>query len=267
MRNIKHIISTCNPEIKEITKLHDSKFRKNSNKCLFQNIRAIETALQANLKLDKIYITEPNLQLILNLFKSYNINNSLITLVSESIINKISTLKNSSGIVATFYIKENNIKTLKSCTSGLVLAQINDPGNMGTLIRTSVACNIKNIFIIEGADPYSSKVIQASAGTIALADIYQISWQELIDYKEDLKLYALVAKNGESIFNENFCKPADNNNILLVVGNEANGIKAEWLNDCNKLITLKMPGNTESLNAAIAGSIALYIAFCQNNNI
>lgn len=259
MKNIKTITSILNPEIKQISKLNNSKNRKKTDKCIFQNIRTIETALQAKLKLNRIYLTKDNLEIILNLFKSFNLDQNLITLVSESVIKKISTLKTPSGIVAVFFIPENNLNNLDGINSGLVLADISDPGNMGTLIRTAAACDIKNIFVIEGANPYSNKVIQSSAGTIALTKIYQITWQDLILMKKKLKLYAMVTKDGENISKIN-----TTNNVLLVVGNEANGIKSQWLKDCDKLITLPMPGNTESLNAAVAGSIALYLVFCKS---
>lgn len=248
MKNIKFINSTKNLEIKEVIKILNSK--KKTDKFIFQNIRAIETALNSGIKLYKIFLTEKNLNLVLDLLK---IDLNLIRIVPEFIIDKISSLKNCSGIVAVFYIKENNIKDLKS--KGLVLSDIKDPGNMGTLIRTAVSCNIKNIIIIDGVNPYLPKVIQASAGTIALANIYKTDWQNLILNKKNLKLCALVPKNGELINNIDI----NLSNILLIVGNEANGIEEKWLKYCDKLITLKMTGDVESLNAAVAGSIALYI--------
>jgi TrmH family RNA methyltransferase len=128
---------------------------------------------------------------------------------------------------------------------------------MGTLIRSAIAMGIKSVVIVEGTDPWSPKVIQASAGTIIQANVFQIGWDQLIKNKKNLKLCALVVKGGK--------KPnqIDFKDILLVVGNEANGIPDNWLSKCEEKMTLPMPGNTESLNAAIAGSIALYLAFAK----
>ncbi len=254
---MKYITSLINPEIKSIVKLHNAKERRETNKCIFQGIRTIETALESGLELDKIYITQDNLKNTINLFNKFNLSEKLIRIVSDHIINKISTLKTNPGLVAIFYNKKFDINKLNE---GLVLAQIMDPGNMGTLIRTAASCNIKSIVIVEGTDPWSTKVIQASAGTIALVNIFELSWSELLKIKEKnkLKLYALVPQNGYSI------DSIKKDNALLVVGNEGNGLPNQWIENCDKSITLKMPGNTESLNAAVAGSIALYLTFCKN---
>ena len=78
-------------------------------------------------------------------------------------------------------------------------------------------------------------------------------------HKHQYRLYALVVSGGNSL------DTVDASKALLVVGNEARGIPAELLAQCDESITLPMPGGTESLNAAVAGSIALYIAFCKKN--
>lgn len=118
----------------------------------------------------------------------------------------------------------------------------------------------KNVIIVQGCDPWSPKVIQASAGTIALVSIIQCSWEELIAKKGSTKLCALVVKDGY--------KPEDLDlkKSLLVVGNEAQGLPEAWIGQCEQKMTIPMPGNTESLNAAVAGSIALYLCCNQQKN-
>ena len=139
-------------------------------------------------------------------------------------------------------------------TQGLVCANIQDPGNLGTLIRTSVAMGKKSIVLIDSADAWSHKVVQASAGAIGFIKIFNLSWQELKKYKNKFKLCALVSNGGQKPTKEN------TNNALFVIGNEANGIPKQCINDCDMQITLPMPGKTESLNAAICGSIILYLS-------
>lgn len=96
-------------------------------------------------------------------------------------------------------------------------------------------------------------MVQATAGTIGMVHIIETDWQTLRTYHAD-KLCALVATGGKTP--EELDKSKQR---LLVVGNEAHGIPSEWLTDCNEKLTLPMPGSTESLNAAIAASIALYL--------
>lgn len=244
---MKYISSLQNVEIKELVALQSNKGRKQLKKCIFQGLRTIETGLNSALKLDKIYATEASLSKISNLISPEN-----IILISEQVSQKISTAKESSGLVAVFFIPD--ALPVKDLGAGVVLAQVSDPGNMGTLIRTAAACGVKNVVVIEGADSWSPKVIQASAGTIALVNIFDISWSSLISSKKNLNICGLVVKDGISI------KEINPTESLVVIGNEAHGLPQAWQNECDYLITLPMPGNIESLNASIAGSIALYLA-------
>jgi TrmH family RNA methyltransferase len=102
-------------------------------------------------------------------------------------------------------------------------------------------------------------VIQASAGTIASVKLFQLSWQELVKtaHEKNLSLCALVVSGGKPPSAINF------SNSLLVIGNEAHGLSASMQHDCDQLMTIPMPGGTESLNAAVAGSIVLYLAYQQ----
>src|SRR5579885_2522756 len=125
---------------------------------------------------------------------------------------------------------------------------------MGTLIRTCAAMGKKSVVIIDGTDVWSPKVIQATAGTLAYVTIFQWSWNELLKHKKDIPLCALVVHDGKSPTKKIM------ESTLLVIGSEAHGIPDTWIKECEYKVTLSMPGNTESLNAAVAGSIAMYIA-------
>ena len=137
-------------------------------------------------------------------------------------------------------------------TSGIVLAQIQDPGNTGTLIRSAIGLGYKSVVIIEGCDPYSPKVVQATAGTLAHAKLFLWSWQELVQHKNNLKLCALVLNDEQ----QDQSYPADT--TLFVVGNEAHGLPQAWVDACDMTMTIPLAPQAESLNAAVAGSIALY---------
>lgn len=245
-----YISSVYNPEVKHIVKLHESKTRKEYNQCIIEGLRAVSTAISGNLKLQKLFVTEDKLEKASALAGDRS-----IIVVSDGVMKKISTATTPSGILGIF--ETPKLIDFKSIEPGLVLAQISDPGNMGTLIRTAVACNVKNVIVVEGVDPWSSKVIQATAGSIAHVNIFELTWQELLEAKKNLKLCALVVNQGASI------NDIDPKQALLVVGNEAHGIPSEWQKTCDQLVTLKMPGKTESLNAAVAGSIALYLTYCK----
>lgn len=241
MERFKKIISLNNPEIKSVYKLRNSKERYKQNKFIAEGERICSTLIDFQIRLIKIYLVEKNLN---NTPKNFP--KEKITVIPEKLMKKLSQASTPSGILGVFEIPEKKSKI----TSGIVLAEISDPGNMGTLIRTAAAMDLKSVIIVGGVDPWSFKVIQSTAGNIALTNIFQWNWQELLENKNGFKLIALVVKNGKKITKQE--------NFLLVIGNEAHGLPKKWLNDCDQLITLDMPGPVESLNASVAGSIAMY---------
>ena len=239
--------SLDNPKIKLLDQLKHKKYRKEHSKFLAEGINACSTLIQ-KLSLNSIFILEDHFEEVKKIAPE-----SKIFIINKKILNKVSNASTPSGIIAIFDIP----KTKAKLTEGIVLAQIQDPGNMGTLIRTAAAMNLKTVVSVESVDVWSPKVVQATAGTIANLSISEISWNELLEKKDKLELCALVVKDGKD------AKDIDFKNKLLVIGNEAQGIPKEWIKDCEKKLTLQMPGKTESLNAAVAGSIAMYLAFAK----
>lgn len=251
---IKKIISRQNEAVKKVFSLQSSKGRKKAGHFIAQGVRTCATLLQS-VKLIQLYVTEDMLHEGQTLLDTASLSeDNLLTYVSNPIMEKISTTKSSSGIVGVFKKPKTEIQELGN---GLVLVRISDPGNMGTLIRTCAAMNGKSVVVIEGCDPWSPKVVQATAGTIGAVTVHELSWDELLAKKGDSQLNALVVKGGE--------KPEtmSEKNNLLVIGNESHGIPTKWVDQCDAKITLSMPGKTESLNAAVAGSIVLYLAFAE----
>ncbi len=244
---MNEITSRNNQLVKDIVALHQTKKRKQMHQFIAEGIRTCTTLIQAGLQPINVFVTSPLLNETKTLIAEEN-----IILVTDAVMKKISTARTPSGILILFPIPP--MLPLTKLTSGIVLAQINDPGNMGTLIRSAAAMNKKTVAIIEGVDPWHPKVVQASAGAIGLVSIFQCSWQELIHNKGSLQLHALVTSQGKQP------SKTRRDDTLLVIGNEAAGIPADWLESCDEKITLKMPGNVESLNAAVAGSIALYLS-------
>jgi len=250
------ITSLANPEIRKVRALREKKYRIQQQQCIAEGIRACSTLLQ-NSQLAALYVIENYLDQAHTLITRYISSEAtpLIRQVSDSVMKKISTSTTPSGILGVFNIPQQPDKI--TLTSGIVLADITDPGNMGTLIRSAAAMSVKTVVIIGGTDCWAPKVIQASAGTIGLVNILTITWQELLQYKKDQKLYALVVSGGAP------ASAINRDNALLVIGNEAHGLTEAQIHNCDYTISLTMPGKTESLNAAVAGSIALYLTFAQ----
>lgn len=243
---MKEITSLQNPLVKRICELHSTKGRKKHDLYIAEGIRTVKTIIESGKNPKYLFYTEQTLHQL----KGLKIENKFLFLAKEHVFAKISTTKSPNGILAVFDIPKVN----SDLTQGTVLTQISDPGNMGTIIRTTAAIGHKTVVVVEGCDPYSPKAVQASVGTIAKVNIHQMDWNTLLECKKDLKLCAMVVKGGKAPNELNF------ENSLIVVGSEAHGLPQIWIDSCEQKLTLPMPGNTESLNAAVAGSIAIYLS-------
>jgi len=240
------ITSVANQTVKDVCSLKTSKGRQELGQFVAEGFRTIQTFVQHGYKPLATYVVKEEFEKA-----SHILDHWTFTEVSSAVMSKMSSATTPSGILSVFAIPNPQPSALQP---GIVLAQINDPGNMGTLIRTAAAMNVKNIVVVEGTDPWGSKVVQATAGSLGMLSIFKWSWKELLEHKGDLPLYALTVNNGEPLSN---LLPKG----LIVVGNEAHGLPSEWAESCTKMVTIPMPGKTESLNAAVAGSIALYLMF------
>jgi len=243
---MESITSLTNPFIKSVVALHDAKGRKEQGLFLADGVRICTTLLASKISLHTLLVTEPFYE------QGVALAGDRCIRVSQKVMEKVSPQSSASGILGIFEIPEP--PAIDTLSSGLVMAGISDPGNMGTLFRTAVAFGVHSVVVVGGADPYNPKVVQASAGTLGMVSLFEFSWETLEKeaHEKGLTLAALVMKGGES--------PAelDAKKALLIVGSEAHGIPTEWFAHIDQKITLPMPGGTESLNAALAAGIALY---------
>lgn len=142
---------------------------------------------------------------------------------------------------------------LDGAAGGLALCEVADPGNLGTLIRSAAAFGVAQVAVIGGADPWSHKAVQASAGALAAVALHCLDPQRGLEPLAGTARAALVVSGGVD--------PATLQSAprWLVVGSEAHGLRSEWLSMCEERVSLPMRGPVESLNAAIAGAIACYL--------
>ncbi len=242
---MKTLSSRTNELVKHVSALQQKRQRLSHQEFVGEGSRVCSTLIKSGMDLKNIFVTEKFVSLAREIAPE-----GKIALVPEHVMEKMSGVTTPSGMLGQFALPQKPAP--EKLEAGLVLAQIGDPGNMGTLIRTAASLNKKSIVIVEGADPFSPKTVQASAGTIGMLNVFQWSWPELIAHKKDISLVAMTISGGK--------KPSEiSPNSLLVVGSEAHGIPQEWITECDDKLTLPMPGDAESLNAAVAGSIALYL--------
>jgi TrmH family RNA methyltransferase len=239
---MKKITSVNNEYIKFLSKLKDKKTRNQEQKFIVEGFHLVEEAYKANILLE-----------VLTLDENINYKNIETTLVNKSIIEKLSTTKNPQEIIGI--CKINPIKEIEG-NKFLLLDNINDPGNMGTLIRSSLGFGIDTIVISnDSVDVFNEKVIRASQGAIFNVNIV---YADLLTVIEKLKAQS-VKVIGTSLESSVDLKEVGKlEKYAIILGNEANGVKKEILNETDTNVRIKMDSKLESLNVAVAGSIIMY---------
>ena len=177
---------------------------------------------------------------------------------SNKIFSEMVDTENTQGILAVLRYKErdlvNNINQDDKFV--LILDRIQDPGNMGTIIRTADSAGVDAIILLKGCvDIYNPKVIRSTMGSIFDMNIIQTTQDEAVDFLK-ANNFDIVSSylHTESYYNET----TYDGKIALVIGNEANGINDELISKSDKLIKIPIYGNAESLNAAISAAILMY---------
>ena len=231
------ITSVDNKRIIEISKLNNKKYRKETGLFIVEGEHLVEEAEKQGI-LKEVY----------SLYET-NYNNSYI--VSESVMKKISsldTIPNIIGICTKLNEKELGNKLL-------ILDNIQDPGNLGTIIRSAVAFNIDTIVLSnDTVDLYNPKVIRATEGMLFNINIIT---KDLLSFiptiKKDYKIYGTNVKNG--ILLKNVEKTEK---YAIIMGNEGKGVKYELSSLCDSNIYIEMNPLCESVNVGVATSIILY---------
>lgn len=190
---------------------------------------------------------------------SEDINFENVYTVKDSLFEKISETVNPQGILAVCHIKEFDVTNVDYSNSPffVVLENVTDPGNMGTLIRTADAAGADGIFLSKGCvDIYNPKVIRATMGSIFHLPIYRnLNLMDLMeDFKNNnVKTLAAHLKGTSTPYKVDMTTAC-----AVIIGNEANGLSDEISEIASDLVKIPMPGKAESMNAGIAGGILIY---------
>ena len=195
---------------------------------------------------------------------SEDINFEKVYTVKDSLFEKISETVNPQGILAVCHIKEFDVTNVDYSNSPffVVLENVTDPGNMGTLIRTADAAGADGIFLSKGCvDIYNPKVIRSTMGSIFHLPIYRnLNLMDLMeDFKNNnVKTLAAHLKGTSTPYKVDMTTAC-----AVIIGNEANGLSDEISEMASDLVKIPMPGKAESMNAGIAGGILIYEAVRQ----
>ena len=253
------ITSSTNPKITYVRDLiRKKKDRLVEHVFAAEGVRLVEEAVKHHVTPVLVLFSEELSSRGQETLHQFEKNNAPIFQVADHLLAKISDTKTSQGIAAIFPMA---LKTFPEHPDFLlIIDQVRDPGNMGTLLRTARAVGVEGVFILDGsADVYSPKVVRAGMGahfSLSLQTGSSSDLEQLLSGKNAQvhpKLFSTVVSGGRSMWECDFRQPC-----AIVIGGEANGVSDEVLELTDQKITIQMVNETESLNAGIAGSVALY---------
>lgn len=236
------ITSLNNGYIKEINKLKEKKYRDITSKFLIEGEHLVSEGLKKGLVHELVVLEGIDLAF----------DNIHITYVSKDVMKKLSSMDSYPNVIGVCdKQKEEDIKG-----NVLILDDIQDPGNLGTIIRSSVAFNIDTIILSpKTVDLYNPKVIRSTQGMMFHINIIVSDLEMVINKLKDnnYKIYGTKVDGGVDIRNIN-----NLDKYALIIGNEGNGMSEKVSRLCDEYLYIKMNNNVESLNAGVAASILLY---------
>lgn len=234
------ISSKSNPTIKKIASLAEKKYRKLYGLFLVESVKAVDECLSSGMEAEEIVCTQ-------DLSDKYP---DAIT-VTDELFERISTEKTPQGVLAAVKLPQRRLSRPNG--SCLLLDRLQDPGNIGTIIRTANAAGYTDIYLVNCADAYSPKAVRASMGGVFYVNLFEGGYDEVFKALEGIPLIC-ADMSGEDIFAfaapERFC---------LCIGNEGGGVSDTVVNKSAYKVRIPMRETCESLNAGVSAAVAMYV--------
>ncbi|MBF0329463.1 MAG: RNA methyltransferase [Nitrospirae bacterium] len=237
---------------------------KPNDRLLIEGLRIIKSAISANVSFLKCFYTETLLKSaeggrLMAEIKSLlaDPGNSCIE-VSPSVMKKLSDTETPQGIILEVEYRKPELKNINFKSKPLVVVcdRIQDPGNMGSIIRVSDAAGADAVFVVEGScNPVSAKCIRATAGSIFNLPVVCAQSTDVINFlkSKNIPLYLAEAHGNNAVYKRDFTGP-----VALILGSEASGAGSAFKDKADFLVTIPMNDKTESLNVSMSAGICLY---------
>lgn len=247
------ITSRQNQKIKKIKQLtSQAKFRRKENAYVVEGVRILEEALQAEQIPEQVLYTadlDQRGQTLVQIFQDQQVP---CELTAPEVLNSASDTENSQGIMAVFPIDPLPLPDQKDLV--LIVDEMRDPGNLGTLMRSSLAAGVDLLLLSPGTvDLYSPKVIRSGMGAHFRLPTISTSWDEIFELTEGLVLYLADMNQGISCWEADLTGP-----LGIILGGEAHGPGEDARRVAQQTLHIPMNSHSESLNAAVAGAVLLF---------
>ncbi|TLN11679.1 RNA methyltransferase [bacterium] len=255
--SMPEITSIHNPKIQSLRELMNKRSaREELGQFVVEGVRLAEEALMHGALPLAVYAGESLSERGQKLVGEFQSRGTTVTTLSDDVLQRISETENSQGILLTMPV------TLKALPEDLnfvlILDQIRDPGNAGTMLRTAAASGVQAVLLAPGTtDSYAPKVVRAGMGAHFRLNLLSCTWPEIhrLCKVRERPLKLLLAESGDapSVWQQDLRPP-----LGLTIGGEAEGAGEEARHYCDGLVSIPMPGGFESLNAAVAAGILLF---------
>ena len=242
--------SLQNPQVKAWKKLLTKKGRDQSGLFLIEGFHLVEEALKAIGKVQEIIVREG-----VELPQHFYGDTIELTTINDEISQSIAETEHTQGVFAVCKQEKHDFADLNA-NRILMIDSVQDPGNIGTMIRTADAVGIDAVILGKGsADPYNAKVLRAAQGSHFHLPVIKVDLQDVIDEvkRSGIAVYGTSLEGGNSYREVSPGEP-----FALIMGNEGAGVKEAWLTQSNQNLYVPLYGASESLNVAVATGILLY---------
>ncbi len=250
---MKIITSKENPIYKNAVRLKRKKYRDETGMYLLEGIKPLEDALDMGIKAVTVFEEEGSRL-------GHRLEGQRKILLSRPLFQALSDTESSQGVIAAVEMRRYDMDGFREAVGGrnvLIMDRLQDPGNIGTIIRTAEAAGYGGIVMMAGSgDVYSPKVVRAAAGSLFRVPVVKIGkTSDAIRLVEKMgKRLAVTCLDGGTD-----CFEADiASDTALVIGNEGNGVSGQFIDAADVRIKIPMEGSIESLNAAVAAGILMY---------
>jgi RNA methyltransferase, TrmH family len=259
-RSVKRLVkaqitSTANPLAKQARALRHRKARADSGLFLIEGIRPVGEALEAGWELDVILYSEGVLE---SEFAATLIANPAAQLqaVSAEVMESLADKENPQGIVAIAHQRFTSLSDLPAARRGVAVVSPQDPGNVGTILRTVDAVGADVVLLLEGGvDPYHPTCVRASMGTLFWIPVVRTSFPEFVEWSQ-ARSVQIIGTSAHAVLDYKAFKPAEP--WMLLLGSEQKGLSAEHVAASDVVVSLPMRGRASSLNLAVAAGVLLY---------
>lgn len=246
---MEEITSVNNELVKETVKLQQKKYRDKENKFLLEGFKSVEEAFNAGVEIEYVFTTDE---------KRYAFLGDKVILATESILKKVSTTVSAPDIVAVARKKLYTVEYLKDAKKVVLLENIKDLGNLGTILRTSTAFGADAVVLYgkECADLYNPKCVRSAVGNLWKIPVVYIEEFSGLDIFKGFERVATLPRANEYLKNFKVKEP-----VLVMFGSEADGLSDELINFATKEVKIEMASTVESLNLSVSCAVVLYKLF------